>query len=457
MQILNAYHRPCLVGIGGISMSALAEMLHSLGFQVQGCDWKENAHIVRLRELGIPITLGPNDASHIAGADVVIRTAAAHDDAPEIAAARAAGIPVLERAAAWSDIMKGYENVLCVSGTHGKSSTTGLCTSVGLAAGWDPTVSIGADMQAISGNLHIGDGRLFVAEADEYYNSFLNFPPTVAIINNIEMDHPDFYADVHAVIHSFSRFLGLLPEGGTAVVNGENPNVREAVEKAKSEQNLRARVLTFGLEPENDITAKNVEWVDGCARYTLLIHGEEMGQVVLHVPGIHYVYNSMAAAAACQACGIPMEAILRGIDAYTGIERRFQYKGTCRGAAVYDDYAHHPTEMKATLTAARRLRPKRLIVAFQPHTYSRTMALFDEFAEGLRLADQAVLVEIYPAREQQPEGVTSKLLADAVDGAVFTDTLQKTADYLREIASPGDIIITMGAGDVTEISEMLTK
>lgn len=455
MKILNQFHRPCLVGIGGISMSALAEMLFNLGFEVHGCDWHDNPHIVHLRELGIPVELGPNDASHVRNADVVIRTAAVHDDAPEITAARVAGIPVMERAAAWSDIMRGYDNVLCVSGTHGKSSTTGLCAAAGLAAGWNPTVSIGADMGAIGGNLHIGSSRLFVAEADEYYNSFLNFPPTVAIVNNIEMDHPDFYKDVNAVIHSFSRFLALLPDNGTAVVNAESKNVLHAVKSAQSDSGYKGKVVTFGLKDDCDFTVSGLSWENGCATYTLVIHGESVGTVSLNVPGIHYVYNSLAAIAACLACGMPLESVIRGINGYNGIERRFQYKGTVNGAKVFDDYAHHPTEMRATLTAARNFRPERLIVAFQPHTYSRTMALFNDFVDGLKLADLAVLVEIFAAREQRPDGVSSSLLADAVPGAIFTDSLQNTAKYLKEIAHPGDMIITMGAGDVTEISDML--
>ena len=448
MKILSAYHRPCIIGIGGVSTSALAEMLKSLGFEVFGTDWNDSARTRRLVSLGIPVHIGPNNPHSIDGADVVIRTAAAHDDAPEIVAARAQGIPVMERAAAWADVMREYRQVLCLSGCHGKSSTTGMCAAIGIAAELDPTVSIGADLSIIGGNLHIGGHEMFVAEADEYYNSFLNFPPTVAVVNNIEFDHPDFYPDLDAVLKSFNRFIHLVPSDGTVVVNADNENACRATADAD------CRILRFGLDNPADVTARDLHWDHGCGVFTLMEGGEALGEIRLQIPGIHNVYNALASAAGTLACGVAPAAVIAGLNGFTGVDRRFERKGTFNGAVLVDDYAHHPTELKNTLATARSCGYERVICAFQPHTYSRTKLLFDDFAEALKLADVPVLTEIYAAREQNTENMTSKTLADAV-GGVFCESLADTAAYLRSIAREGDLIIMAGAGSILEVTQML--
>jgi len=448
VKVLSAYHRPCIVGIGGVSTSALAEMLKARGFDVFGTDWNESPRTHRLESLGIPVHIGPNNAHSIDGADIVIRTAAAHDDAPEIVAARAQGIPVMERAAAWADVMLEYKQVLCLSGCHGKSSTTGMAAAIGIAAGLDPTVSIGADLSAIGGNLHIGSHELFVAEADEYYNSFLNFPPTVAVVNNIEIDHLDFFSGLDAIMKSFNRFVHLVPESGTVVVNADNENACRAT------ADVTCRVLRFGLENPADVTARDLRYDHGCGVFTLVFDGEALGEVRLQIPGSHNVYNALASAAGCLACGIAPEAVVSGLNGFAGVARRFERRGTFNGAVLVDDYAHHPTELRTTLDTARECGYKRVICAFQPHTYSRTKTLFADFVEALMLADLPVLTEIFAAREQNTEHMSSKTLADAVNG-VFCPTLADTAAYLRTIAREGDLIIMAGAGSILEVTEML--
>ena len=444
--------RAHLVGIGGVSMSPLGEVLKGRGVIVTGSDMNESAAVEHLRSLGIPVTIGHLPQS-VEGADCVIRTAAVHDDNPEIAAALAAGIPVFERAQAWGAIMRHYRNALCVSGTHGKTTTTSMCTHIFLAAGKDPSVMIGGTLPILGAGHRVGHGDTIIAESCEYCNSFLSFAPTVAVILNVEEDHLDFFKDIHDIQHSFRAFAQLVPEdGGWVVVNGDNAHAMEAVRYCGRE------ILVFSRDGDRaDCQARNVTWEKGLPRFDILIHGEKYAHVELRVGGEHNISNALAAACAAWALGIPGSAVEEGLEAFTGAGRRFEKKGEYHGAMVYDDYAHHPDELHALLTMVKKLGYQRVICAFQPHTYTRTAALFDHFVEELKLADVAVLAEIYAAREQNTIGISSKDLAEKIPGAIYCPTLEAVTEKLRELAQPGDLILTVGAGDIYLAGEALVK
>ena len=444
--------RAHLVGIGGVSMSPLGEVLKGRGVVVTGSDMHESAAVDHLRSLGIPVMIGHLPES-VVGADCVIRTAAVHDDNPEIAAALAAGIPVFERAQAWGAIMQHYRNALCVAGTHGKTTTTSMCTHIFLAAGKDPSVMIGGTLPVLGAGHRVGHGDTIIAESCEYCNSFLSFAPTVAVILNVEEDHLDFFKDIHDIQHSFRSFAQLVPEDrGWVVVNGDNDHAMEAV------QDCGREILVFSRDGERaDCRAQNVTWERGLPRFDILIHGEKYAHVELRVGGEHNISNALAAACAAWALGIPGSAVEEGLESFTGAGRRFEKKGEYHGAMVYDDYAHHPDELHALLTMVKKLGYQRIICAFQPHTYTRTAALFDHFVEQLKLADVAVLAEIYGAREQNTLGISSKDLAEKIPEAVYCPTLEAVTETLREMAQPGDLILTVGAGDIYLAGEALVK
>ena len=439
--------RAHLVGIGGVSMAPLAEVLHGRGVVVTGSDMHDSQTVAHLRSLGIPVTIGHLPQS-VEGAQCVIRTAAVHDDNPEIAAARAAGIPVFERAQAWGAIMRHYQNALCVAGTHGKTTTTSMCTHICLAAGRDPSVMIGGTLPALGAGHRVGGGDTIILESCEYCNSFLSFFPTVAVILNVDADHLDFFKDLEDIKHSFRRFAALVPEDGFVVADRDDQNTMDAL------KGLDRRVVTFGLE-EGDVHAAALTWEKGFASFDIVARGEIFAHVRLSVPGVHNVRNALAAAAAALCLGIPAGAMEEGLAAFHGAGRRFEKKGEYHGAMVYDDYAHHPHELQALLTTAMGLGYDRVICAFQPHTYSRTHELFDDFVEVLKKPDLTILAEIYAAREQNTLGISSAHLAARIPGAEFCPTLEEVTARLRELARPGDLILTVGAGDIYLAGEAL--
>ena len=440
--------RAHLVGIGGVSMCPLAEVLRGMGLQVQGSDMTESDTVRHLRSLGIPVAIGHN-AENLGDCDLVIRTAAVHDSNPEIAGAVARGIPVYERAQAWGAIMQRYPNALCVSGTHGKTTTTSMCTHIFMAAEADPTVMIGGTLPLLHAGYRVGQGDTIILESCEYCNSFLSFFPTVAVILNVEEDHLDFFKDLHDIQRSFRQFAELVPEAGSVIVNADNASAMEAV------AGIAHPVFTFGLDHPADCTAANLQEVDGRPVFDVMVRGEKYAHVELHVYGHHNVLNALAAASAAYVLGLPGHAVEEGLASFTGAGRRFEHKGTYHGAEVYDDYAHHPDELHALFTTAREMGYQRLVVAFQPHTYSRTAKLFDRFVEELKIPDVAILAEIFAAREQNTLGISSADLCRNVPGAVYCSTLGKVADQLRQVARPGDLILTVGAGDIYRAGEKL--
>ncbi|MGM9521111.1 MAG: UDP-N-acetylmuramate--L-alanine ligase [Oscillospiraceae bacterium] len=450
-QYIRSGARCHLIGIGGVSMSPLAKVLCRHGMTITGSDIRDSAVIDDLRKLGIKVFIG-HSSENVIGAGFVVRTAAAHDDNPEVAYARAHGIPVFERAEAWGCIMRRYKNALCISGTHGKTTTTSMCTHVLMAAGADPTVMIGGTLPLLHDGHRVGHGDTIVLESCEYYNSFLSFFPTIAVILDIEADHLDFFKDLEDVKASFRKFACLVPEDtGTVVVNCDDKNTMDAI------RGIDRKIVTFGFAADADVRAENVVSNYGVSEFDVMYNGGLFTHIELHVPGIHNVKNALAAAASAILLGIPGSAVREGLLNFRGAARRFEYKGSVGGARVYDDYAHHPGELHALIDAARSLEPKRVIVAFQPHTYSRTKALFDDFVTELKRADKVYLAEIYAAREKNTIGISSAHLSEQIPGSVFLPSFGELEEALISEASDGDIILTVGAGNIYEVGEAIVK
>ena len=433
-----------LVGIGGVSMRPLALVLRDRGMEITGSDMNASVSTDELKAHGITVYIG-HDENNIRGTGCVIRTAAAHNDNPEIAAARAAGIPVFERAEAWGVLMQEYKNAICVSGTHGKTTTTSMLTHIFMEAGRDPTVMIGGFLPLLHAGHRVGSGDTIIAESCEYCNSFHNFFPTVAVINNIEEDHLDFFKDLNEIKASFRYFAELVPKNGLIIANGDDKNTVDAL------QGLQYR--TFGLGEQNDVHPENVsaDW----RHCTVLCDGEPYCELSLSVFGEYNLVNALGACAVAHDMGIAGDCVSRALQEFHGAGRRLEFKGRCNGADVFDDYAHHPHEVASLLKAVRTMGYERLILAFQPHTFTRTKALFNQFVEVLKEPDVLVLSEIYAARERNTVNIHSSDLADQIPGAVCFDTLPEVSEYLRSIAKPGDVILTVGAGDIYTVGKTI--
>ena len=445
------------IGIGGISMSGLAEILMNEGFTVSGSDMKQSELTDILEANGAKIAIGQR-AENIDDPDLVVYTAAIHPDNPEFAAAVSKNIPMLSRAELLGEIMANYTEAVNVAGTHGKTTTTSMITDIVLEAKKDPTVTVGGMLDAIGGNIRIGKRDLFIAEACEYTNSFLSFHPTLAVILNVEADHLDFFKDINDIRNSFRKFIMTLPqnEKGFLVINGDIEDLNFFTD------GLGCGFVTFGKKESFDYSAADISFDErACASYTLMKKGERILRVELSVPGEHNVYNSLAAIAAAERLGIDTETAARALKLYTGTKRRFEYRGTVNGFDIIDDYAHHPQEIEATLRAAKLYPHKKIRVIFQPHTYTRTKALLGDFAKALMLADEVVLADIYAAREKNTVGISSADIAELINGqggsAAYIPDFDKIIEYVLEKTEPGDLLITMGAGNVVEIADTLTR
>ena len=438
-----------LAGIGGVSMNPLAEVLHQMGLAVQGSDQSESPAVERLRHMGVHVSIG-HDAGNIQGAEFLIRTAAIHDDNPEIAAAHAAGLPVFERAEAWGAIMQRYENAICIAGTHGKTTTTAMTTHIFMAAQADPTVMIGGTLSMLHSGYRVGRGDTIILESCEYCNSFLHFFPTVAVVLNVEEDHLDFFTGgLPEIKQSFRKFAELVPPDGRIVANADAPGAIDALQGLP--------LFTFGRSESADCRAENLTWEHGRPEFDVVVDGRLYTHLALHVAGEHNLSNALAAASAAYVLGIPGRAVKLGLEGFFGAGRRFECKGQCRGAKIYDDYAHHPAEIHALLEMTRSLGYDRVICAFQPHTYSRTKALFADFVRELKKADLAVLTDIFAAREKNTAGVSSRDLAAEIPGALYCPSLQEAEQCLMDLARPGDLILTVGAGDIYTVGEALAR
>ena len=443
-QYLVPGSRVHLVGIGGVSMRPLGLVLKGMGMEVTGSDMSQSAGTRELEEQGIPVVIG-HRAENIQGAGCIIRTAAAHNDNPEIAAARAAGIPVFERAQAWGEIMKSYKNAVCISGTHGKTTATSMMTHVLMEADLDPTVMIGGYLPLLHAGHRVGRGDTIVLESCEYCDSFLNFFPTLAVVLNVDADHLDYFKDLHDIQNSFHKFASLATFG--IVANGDDPHTVEAMEGLD--------YISFGLEEKNRIHAANMcpDW----RHFDVICDGEYYCHLDMGVLGRHNAMNALAVAASAWMMGIPGETVSHGLESFHGAGRRMEFKGHWHGADVYDDYAHHPDELAATIAAFRSMGDRRLVLAFQPHTYSRTKALFDDFVRELKKADVCILAEIYAARERNTIGISSAHLAEQIPGSVFCEDLPGVTQVLRETIREGDIVVTVGAGDIFRAGEALLE
>jgi len=441
-----------LVGIGGVSMSSLAEVLRGMGLVISGSDMNDaNPNVLSLREKGFRVLIGHKAENITPELDFVVRTAAVHDSNPEIMRAKELGIPVFERTQAWGAISRDYSNALCIAGTHGKTTTTSMCTHILMAAEKDPTVMIGGTLPLLKAGHRVGHGNTIIMEACEYYNSFLSFHPTVAVLLNIEADHLDFFKDLDDVKRSFLEFARRVPEGGYVVANHDDINTMQTIE------GLDRRVITFGLDSSADVYAENIVFKGASTHFDVMYNGRLFTDVTLHVPGMHNVKNALAATAACICVGVRPSSVKYGLAGFSGAGRRFEFKGKYNGADVYDDYAHHPGELEVLLDAVKNLNYKRTILVFQPHTYTRTAALFEDFVRQLKRPEVVLLAEIFAAREKNTIGISSSALAERVAGSVFYPSFGELEDALRRIAQPGDIILTVGAGDVYRIGEDIVE
>lgn len=445
------------IGIGGISMSGLAEILLQEHFTISGSDSKESDITTLLEKLGATVTIGQQAENITDDIDLIVYTAAVHSDNPEFKAAQESGKPILTRAQLLGQIMSNYQYSMAVSGTHGKTTTTSMLSHVLLSGNVDPTISIGGMLNAIGGNIRVGHSEYFVTEACEYTNSFHAFQPKISIILNVDADHLDFFSGIEEIIQSFRTFAHKLPEDGTLVINGEMDCLPIIIE------DLNCNICTFGLSENCKYRAEDIEYdASGCASYTLLIDNSPVTKIKLNVNGLHNVTNSLATIAVADVLHIDLEDTKKGLESFDGAKRRFEIKGTYNGITIVDDYAHHPTEIQATLTAAKQTAHNEIWCVFQPHTYTRTKALLPEFAEALHAADHVVLTKIYAAREQDTGIVSSQDIADLLQKEYQTDvvylpTFEEVETYLKKNCKKNDLLITMGAGDIVNVGENLLK
>ena len=444
------------IGIGGISMSGLAEILLDRKFTVSGSDMKASEITEHLGKIGARIAIGQRAENITDDIDLVVYTAAIHEENEEFAAAKNKNIPMMTRAALLGQIMDNYARSIAVAGTHGKTTTTSMLTHILLQGQLDPTVSVGGMLDRIGGNIRVGQSNVFLTEACEYTNSFLEFHPLYSIILNVEEDHMDFFKDLEDIKHSFHLFASQTAPDGLIIINGDMEHTDDIL------KDLPQKAITFGLNGDNDYTATDISFdKEGNGSYQLVVDGENMGPVSLKVKGRHNIMNSLAAIACARALGLPMQQILTGLLSFGGTHRRFEYKGNIGDVIVIDDYAHHPTEIKATLTAAREYPHDDLWVVFQPHTYTRTKAFLHQFAEVLTLADHVVLADIYAAREPDTGMVSSRdivnLLKEAGTDVYYFPTFGEIEDFLLSQVKGHDLLITMGAGDVVNIGEDILR
>ena len=442
------------VGIGGTSMSGIAEIVFSMGFQVTGSDANMSTTTERLAKSGIKIING-HHAENVEGSSLVVYTAAIKQDNPELVHAKELGIKCMERAEFLGEITKLYDDTISICGTHGKTTTTSMISLAFLEAGKDPTVQVGAEIRQLNGlNYRVGNSPFFILESCEYVRSFLKFHPKTVVLLNIEEDHLDYYKDLDDIKSAFRDFVSLVPEEGFIVVNSDDSDCMDVVKEAKG------KVVTIGIKNKSaDFYADNIRINDN-GFYVFDVHNREcVFTISLSVPGYHHIYNALSTIATGMSYHIEMEILQKALHEFTGASRRFEYVGQCNGARIFDDYAHHPTEIKATIEAASKMKYHKLWVVFQPHTYSRTKALFDDFIHSFTKADQLVLIDIYAAREPFDETISSKMLADEINkkynNCIYLPSLEDSEKYLKENLQENDLLLTIGAGTVTKIGYQL--
>jgi len=443
------------VGIGGIGMSGIAELLLNLGYGVTGSDLQTSAITRGLEQLGARVYQG-HRADYISGADVVVTSSAVAEDNPEVQAALDSRIPVIQRAEMLAELMRLEKYGIAIAGSHGKTSTTSLVASILAEAGLDPTVVVGGKVDCLGGsNARLGEGKFLVAEADESDGSFLKLSPVIEVVTNIDLEHLDYYRDLEHIKKTFLQFIGKIPFYGAAVLCLDDPNIAELLPR------IQRRKITYGLSEQADLHAAKIS-IQGCRNeFSVYYRGRELGRIRRNTPGRHIIYNSLAAIAVALELEIDFSVIEKALAGFAGVQRRLQVRGEQRGILVLDDYGHHPTEIRATLDAIRDGWPeRRLVVAFQPHRYTRTRGLFDEFKTAFHRADVLVLTDIYAASEEPIAGVDSEVLLEAVKQhgqrqAYYHADLTTLPGYLYEMTRKGDLVLTLGAGNIVQVGEQL--
>jgi UDP-N-acetylmuramate--alanine ligase len=443
------------VGIGGIGMSGIAEVLLNLGYQVSGSDLRETEITRRLARLGGEIAIG-HEPDNIQGADVVVTSTAVRPDNPEVAEAQRRLVPVIPRAEMLAELMR-MKYGIAIAGTHGKTTTTCMVATILLHAGIDPTAVIGGRLDSFGSNAKLGQGKFLVAEADESDGSFLKLSPTIAVVTNIDADHLDYYRDLDQIKETFVSFINKVPFFGLAILCLDDPNIQALIPQVKK------RFVTYGLTSQADFSATEIEHHESCTTFAVHHRGERLGQLSFRMPGRHNVLNALAAVAVGMELEIPFGRIVEGFKDFGGVQRRFQIKADMGGIMVVDDYGHHPAEIKATLSAARSGWPgRRIVTVFQPHRYSRTAALFDDFVTAFNDCDHLVVTDIYSAGEEPIAGAEGAVLTEGISGhghkdARFVGDRQKVVEHLLAAVRQGDIVITLGAGNVWQVGEDFAK
>ena len=456
IEDLKQYKHIHLIGIGGVSMSGIAEILHSCGFIVTGSDTSQSEITDKLIKNHIPVKIG-HDLENLERANLVVFSAAVKKDDPELVRARELNIPIVERGTFLGILTKSFKDTICISGTHGKTTTTSMISSCFLEANMDPSIQVGAYLKQIDGNYRVGNSDYFIIEACEYVESYLKLYPKVEVILNIDNDHLDYFGTLENIIKSFGNYIKLIPEDGLLVINWDDPNCRTLT------KNTNAKVVTYGIKNENaNFVARNIVFNNnGFPTFDVYHNNNFYKTISLSIPGAHNVMNALACIAVCNEYGIEKEDIKNALHKYTGAHRRFEYKGSFNNVSVYDDYGHHPTEISATANALKQKKYNKSWVIFQPHTYSRTKTLLNDFANALLNFDNIIVTDIYAARENNTYNISSKDLVDKIKelghDAIYISDFDEIVKYIKEHAKPSDIVLTLGAGTVTNIGPMLVE
>ena len=452
---LSEYKNIHCIGIGGVGVSAIAEILLARGYNVSGSDMKQSDLTDRLAADGVKIYIG-HRAENVEDAELIIYSAAIAEENPEVIRAREKNIPLASRAEVLGVLMDDFKNSIAISGTHGKTTTTSMVSLILEHAKLEPTILVGGNLAEIGGNVKVGSGEYFVTEACEYRDSFLELRPRIEVILNIDSDHLDYFEDIHHIVRSFDKFAKAVPEDGKVIAYDANPFVSQVIKDIPG-------AITYGYNENCTYHIADVVFDEnGMPEFSVYYQGENLGRVKLSMPGEHNILNAVGAFACCHQLGVDPQVIIDTLDKFKGTQRRFDIQGTTKdGVKVVDDYAHHPTEIKATLSAARNIPHNKLWCLFQPHTYTRTLALFNEFADSFEECDVLVLAKIYAAREKDIYKVSSKGLAEEImkkhpeKEVHYMDTLEEIADYVKQHAEPNDLVITMGAGDIYKVGGMI--
>lgn len=451
-KLLKQVKRIHFIGIGGSGMCPLAEILHKEGYQLSGSDNNETDNLARIRSMGIPVEMGQK-AENIEGAEMIVYTAALLKDNPELVAALESGIPTFERSKLLGAITRIYPNSICISGTHGKTTTCSMLTQVLIEADFDPTAVIGGKLPLTGTNGMVGHSEHMVCEACEFVDTFLDLSPDIAVILNVDEDHLDYFKTFDNLKKSFTKFASMATK--MIIFNGDDLNTVDTVVPAV--EICQKPVITFGLDDGNIYRAINVEMVNEFASFDLVRYGEKLGRVTLGVPGKHNVSNALAVIAAAMESGVSFEQCVKGICDFKGAGRRFEILDKVNGITIADDYAHHPKELEVTLKTAMNMGYNRVWAVHQPFTYSRTSMLFDDFVEVLKIPDKCVLTEIMGSREVNTYGIYTSQLAEKIPGSVWFNTFDEVAEYVVNNAESGDLVITLGCGDIYKAAKIMIK